>query len=152
MVTAAKGAEKFYTLENNKARYYLPRWSFFLPGIGTESILLPYRRETVEEARKIDERLITAWLGHHNQRIVNNSTSFERTSLSNPRPRAFNSLQTIHRQNPTNCRGDLSDCGRASTRKHRAALSSPWRGSSPRCPLPGIHCMPPLQSSFISLH
>lgn len=53
LVTAAKGAEKFYTKDNNTARY-----------------------ESVEEARALDERLIAAWTGHPHLRILDNSTSF----------------------------------------------------------------------------
>ncbi len=54
LVTAAKGAEEFYTLENNAARY-----------------------ETVEEARALDDKLIAAWTGHPHFRIIDNSTDFE---------------------------------------------------------------------------
>lgn len=50
MVTAADGAEEFYSNKNNEARY-----------------------ETVEEARKIDARLINAWIGHPNLAIVDNT-------------------------------------------------------------------------------
>lgn len=41
LMTAAEGAEDFYTSENNAARY-----------------------ESLEEARRIDKRLINAWVGH----------------------------------------------------------------------------------------
>lgn len=54
LVTAAKGAEEFYTLENNGARY-----------------------ETVEQARALDEKFIEAWTGHPYLRIVDNRTDFE---------------------------------------------------------------------------
>ncbi|MBR4163322.1 MAG: AAA family ATPase [Solobacterium sp.] len=54
LVTAAKGAEEFYTLENNAARY-----------------------ETVEEARALDDKLIACWTGHPHFRIIDNSTDFE---------------------------------------------------------------------------
>lgn len=54
LVTAANGAEKFYTLENNSAR-----------------------KETLEEARIIDNNLIAAWTGHPHYRIIDNSTDFE---------------------------------------------------------------------------
>lgn len=54
LMTAAKGAEKFYTLENNQAR-----------------------TETIEEARIVDDKLIDAWTGHPYFRIVDNSTNFE---------------------------------------------------------------------------
>jgi CYTH domain-containing protein/predicted ATPase len=53
MVTAAKGAEQFYTRENNKARY-----------------------ETVEEAVRQDEKLIAAWTGHPHLRVIDNSVDF----------------------------------------------------------------------------
>ena len=54
MVTAAKGAEKFYTTENNKAR-----------------------TETVEQAALLDDKLIAAWTGHPHLRVIDNSTNFE---------------------------------------------------------------------------
>lgn len=53
LVTAAKGAEEFYTLENNSAR-----------------------TETAEQAREIDDRTINAWIGHQHLRVIDNSTSF----------------------------------------------------------------------------
>ena len=54
LVTAAKGAEKYYTLANNQAR-----------------------TETVEEASALDDKLIAAWTGHPHFRIIDNSTGFE---------------------------------------------------------------------------
>ena len=54
LVTAAKGAEQFYTKDNNAARY-----------------------ESVEEARALDDRLIAAWNGHPHLRIIDNATAFE---------------------------------------------------------------------------
>ncbi|MBO7674462.1 MAG: AAA family ATPase [Atopobiaceae bacterium] len=54
LVTAAKGAEEFYTLENNGARY-----------------------ETPEQAAEIDDRFIAAWTGHPHFRVIDNSTDFE---------------------------------------------------------------------------
>lgn len=54
LVTAAKGAEKFYTTANNTAR-----------------------TETVEEAAALDDKLIAAWTGHPHLRIINNSSDFE---------------------------------------------------------------------------
>lgn len=54
LVTAAKGAEKYYTLSNNQAR-----------------------TETVEEASALDDKLIAAWTGHPHFRVIDNSTSFE---------------------------------------------------------------------------
>ena len=54
MVTAAKGAERFYTTENNKAR-----------------------TETPEQAAALDDRLIAAWTGHPHLRVIDNSTNFE---------------------------------------------------------------------------
>ena len=55
MVTAANGAEKFYTLENN-----------------------PARKEGAELARQLDDRIIRAWTGHPKLRVIDNSTSFQR--------------------------------------------------------------------------
>lgn len=54
LVTAAKGAEKFYTTENNSAR-----------------------TETVEEAAEMDDKFISAWTGHPHFRVIDNSTDFE---------------------------------------------------------------------------
>ena len=54
LVTAAKGAEEFYTLENNTAR-----------------------TETIEEAIKSDNNLINSWNGHPHFRIIDNSTNFD---------------------------------------------------------------------------
>ena len=54
LVTAADGAEEYYTLANNSARY-----------------------ETAEEARKKDREIINAWTGHPHLRMIDNSTDFE---------------------------------------------------------------------------
>lgn len=54
LVTAAKGAEDFYTLENNAARY-----------------------ESVEEAAALDDKFIEAWTGHPHLRVIDNTTDFE---------------------------------------------------------------------------
>ena len=54
LVTAAKGKEDVYTLTNNAAR-----------------------TETPEEARKLDDKIISAWTGHPHFRIIDNSTEFE---------------------------------------------------------------------------
>lgn len=54
LVTAAQGAEKFYTLENNDTRH-----------------------ETPEEARILDERTLAAWIGHPHLRVIDNSTDFD---------------------------------------------------------------------------
>lgn len=54
LVTAAEGAEKFYTLENNKAR-----------------------RENPEEARVIDQKIKNCWIGHPHLKVIDNSTDFE---------------------------------------------------------------------------
>lgn len=54
LVTAANGAEDFYTLENNAAR-----------------------KETPEQARALDEETQRAWLGHPHFRVVDNSTDFK---------------------------------------------------------------------------
>lgn len=55
LVTAAKGAEEFYTLSNNQAR-----------------------TETVEQAAALDDKLIAAWTGHPHLRIIDNRTDFEK--------------------------------------------------------------------------
>lgn len=54
LVTAAKGAEKFYTTANNSAR-----------------------TETVEQAAALDDKLIAAWTGHPHLRVIDNATDFE---------------------------------------------------------------------------
>ena len=54
LVTAAKGAEEFYTLENNSAR-----------------------TETIEESRIADDNCIKAWTGHPHFRIIGNEGTFE---------------------------------------------------------------------------
>ena len=54
LVTAAKGAEEFYTTENNSA------WT-----------------ETVAEAAALDDKLISAWTGHPHLRVIDNSSNFE---------------------------------------------------------------------------
>lgn len=54
LVTAAKGAIEFYTLANNAAR-----------------------TETAEQARELDDKLISAWTGHPHFRVIDNSSDFE---------------------------------------------------------------------------
>ena len=54
LVTAAKGAEEYYTLANNQAR-----------------------TETPEQARALDDKLIAAWTGHPHLRVIGNETDFE---------------------------------------------------------------------------
>lgn len=53
LVTAARGAEKFYTTANNTAR-----------------------TETPAQAAALDERLHDAWVGHPHLRVIDNSTDF----------------------------------------------------------------------------
>jgi len=54
LVTAAKGAEKYYTTANNSAR-----------------------TEDIATAVSIDDRLISAWTGHPHFRVIDNSSDFE---------------------------------------------------------------------------
>lgn len=54
LTTAADGAEDYYTLENNEARF-----------------------ESVEEARSIDKRIKKAWMGHPHLRVISNEGDFE---------------------------------------------------------------------------
>ena len=54
LVSAAKGAEIFYTTANNAAR-----------------------TETVEQARELDDKLIAAWSGHPHIRVIDNETDFD---------------------------------------------------------------------------
>ena len=53
LVTAAKGAKNYYNLDNEA------------------------RTETIEEAAKLDDSLISSWTGHPHLRIIDNSTDFE---------------------------------------------------------------------------
>jgi CYTH domain-containing protein/predicted ATPase len=53
LVTAAAGAEQFYTTANNAVR-----------------------SETPEQARQLDERLRNAWVGHPRLCVIDNSTNF----------------------------------------------------------------------------
>ena len=52
--TAAIGAEEFYTLKNNKAR-----------------------SDSKQKAIDLDNKLVSAWTGHNNFKIIDNSTDFE---------------------------------------------------------------------------
>jgi len=54
MVTAADGAEDFYTLANNTAR-----------------------TETPEQARALDKKTQAAWVGHPHLRVIGNSSDFD---------------------------------------------------------------------------
>lgn len=54
LVSAADGAEKFYTTANNAER-----------------------REDIEGARVIDKRVIQAWTGHPHLRVINNHVNFD---------------------------------------------------------------------------
>lgn len=54
MMTAANGAEDFYTTANNSARL-----------------------ETPEQARALDKRLLEAWIGHPHLTIINNAGTFQ---------------------------------------------------------------------------
>lgn len=52
--SAAVGAEKFYTTENNSAR-----------------------KETLNQARELDEKTLAVWQGHPHLIVIDNSTNFE---------------------------------------------------------------------------
>lgn len=54
LVSAAVGAEEFYTLANNAAR-----------------------KETLEEARDAEKRTSGVWIGHPHLKVIDNSTDFE---------------------------------------------------------------------------
>lgn len=54
LCTAAKGAEKFYTCENNSSR-----------------------TENLDQARALDDKIIAAWTGHPHLRIIPNRGSFD---------------------------------------------------------------------------
>ena len=53
LVTAANGAEEYYSNANNAARY-----------------------ETAEEAIALDDRLLSGWVGHKHLRVIDNATDF----------------------------------------------------------------------------
>lgn len=53
LVTAAKGAEEYYNLDNEA------------------------RKETVEQAAALDNKIINSWTGHPHFRIIDNSTDFD---------------------------------------------------------------------------
>lgn len=55
LVTAANGAESFYTLDNNKARLEV----------------------SLADAIRADELTLKAWIGHQHLRVIDNSTDFE---------------------------------------------------------------------------
>lgn len=54
LITAANGAEQFYTLANNHAR-----------------------TETIEEAKRLDMKTMNCWMGHPNLKVIPNSQGFE---------------------------------------------------------------------------
>ena len=54
LVTAADGAEEFYTTANNAAR-----------------------TETAEQARELDAKVRAAWAAHSNVAVIDNSTAFK---------------------------------------------------------------------------
>lgn len=54
LVSAADGAEEFYTTANNKER-----------------------TEGLEKARQVDKRVINAWTGHPHLRVINNHENFD---------------------------------------------------------------------------
>eukprot|EP00475_Leptophrys_vorax_P036281 TRINITY_DN6100_c1_g1_i1.p1 TRINITY_DN6100_c1_g1~~TRINITY_DN6100_c1_g1_i1.p1 ORF type:complete len:213 (-),score=58.70 TRINITY_DN6100_c1_g1_i1:51-689(-) len=54
LVTAAKGAEQFYTLGNNHAR-----------------------TEGIEQARQLDDRILDVWKNHPRRFVIDNSTDFK---------------------------------------------------------------------------
>lgn len=68
LVTAANGAEKFYTTENNKAR----------------------RESSLKAARLADEKTQQAWTGHSHLKVIDNSTGFEEKMR-----RAFRAISRI---------------------------------------------------------
>ena len=55
LVTTAYGAERFFTLENNPMR----------------------AKRTLKQARRLDDKIKTAWLGHPHLVVIDNSTDFE---------------------------------------------------------------------------
>ena len=53
LVSAAKGAESFYSLDNNEAR-----------------------SEDLAHARELDEKVMNSWNGHASLQVIDNSTNF----------------------------------------------------------------------------
>lgn len=72
LVTAADGAEKHYTLENNQAR-----------------------KETPEQARELDRRVMEVWSQHKVRRVVDNSTDFH-TKLQRVTLHVMEASQSLH--------------------------------------------------------
>lgn len=60
LTTCAKGAEEFYTLENNKTR-----------------------SEGLELAKEVDTKLISAWVGHSHLRVIPNKTKVFKDKMDN---------------------------------------------------------------------
>ena len=72
LVTAADGAEEFYTLGNNSAR-----------------------SETPEQARELDRNTRNCWIGHPHLRIIKNDCNFEQNSrISSRRSRSFSAYRS----------------------------------------------------------
>ncbi len=71
LVTAAKGAEEFYTTENNEARI-----------------------ENIAQAISLDNKIISAWTGHPHFRVIDNKTNFE-----NKMKRLINEIKTALGEN-----------------------------------------------------
>lgn len=59
LVTAADGAEKYYTTANNAQRYEQAN------------------KEGLKLARELDKKTLAAWSGHSHLRVIDNSTDFE---------------------------------------------------------------------------
>lgn len=72
LVTAADGAEQFYTTSNNAARTETPQ-QVRLCCLCEQ---IPPAHTTVQ-ARSLDQKVRQSWVGHHNMTIVDNSTSFK---------------------------------------------------------------------------
>ena len=90
LVTAAIGAERFYTLENNKARMVRSRRPAVLRRLHARSWVVSFSslrpfgpsrcpaQESRPEAIALDGRLARAWVGHNALHVVENGTgSFE---------------------------------------------------------------------------
>ncbi len=71
LVTAAKGAEEYYTTENNDAR-----------------------SENIAEAISLDNKIISAWTGHPHFRVIDNKSNFE-----NKMKRLINEIKTALGEN-----------------------------------------------------
>jgi len=78
LVSAANGAENFYTLANNAARH-----------------------ETAEQARDLDQKMVHCWAGHPARHVVDNSTAFDQ-KLARTTSHVMTLVKTVETTTVTN--------------------------------------------------